>query len=355
MPPLLGPWLLSAMMLLGHGSLAPAQSSDAMPPAPVVVTEALEQDMAPMTWFPGTVISRNDARLAAEGEGRLVEVAEIGTHVLEGDVVVRLDDSLLRQEVAEDEAVVARERARLEFYEREVRRLQKLSSGNNVAQNQLDEALSNRAVTRSELAAARARLAGTTERLRRMVVRAPFSGVVTEKIAQTGEWAEAGTSVIRLVDSRSVEVQAWVPVNALAFVHPGAELLVQANPRSTNARVRTIVPVGDDRSRLYELRLSLGDSEWPAGQTLRVAVPTASPERLTVVPRDALVLRRDGTTVYRIRDDNIAEAVSVVTGIASGELIAVSAIRPGDRVVTRGGERLRPGQKVEIVPIPGSP
>jgi len=82
------------------------------------------------------------------------------------------------------------------------------------------------------------------------------------------------------------------------------------------------------------------------GQTLRIAVPSEQPRNVVAVPRDALVLRRDGTTVYRITEDNIAEAVSVVLGIAAGDLIEVSGIESGDRVVTRGGERLRPGQTV---------
>ena len=324
------------------------------PPAPVVVAEATEQVLAPVTRFPGSVISRNDSRLAAEEEGRLVEVADVGTMVAAGDIVAHIDDTLLRQELAEDKTEVTRELARLEYYDRQVKRLEKLATGNNVAQNQLDEATSNRSVTRSELAAARARVSLTQERLRRFVVRAPFPGVVTERLMQAGEWAETGKPVARLVDSKSVEVQVWVPVSSLAFIEVGSVLPLEANPHSTTGKVRAIVPVGDDRSRLYELRLAITDNQWSAGQTLRVAVPTAAPKSVVAVHRDALVLRRSGTTVYRILPDNTAEAVTVHTGIASGELIEVSGISPGDQVVIRGGERLRPGQNVQVTPFAGT-
>ena len=333
-------------------AVLPAVAMAQQEPAPVVVLEAKEQVLAPVTWFPGSVISRNDSKLAAEERGRLIEVAEVGARVGTGEVVARIDDSLLRQELTETKTEVTRELARLEYYEREVARLEKLATGNNVAQNQLDEALSNRSVTRSELAAARARVALTQERLRRFVVRAPFNGVITERLMQTGEWAETGKSVVRLVDSESVEVQVWVPVNSLEFVQVGSELPLQSTPRNTTGSVRTIVPVGDDRSRLYELRLSITGRGWPAGQTLRVAVPTANPRAVIAIHRDALVLRRSGTTVYRILPDNSAEAVVVETGIAAGELIEVSGIKAGDRVVTRGGERLRPGQMVQITNTP---
>ena len=344
----------TTLLLLAAISGGPLFAQQGPPPAPVVVLQAEETVLAPVTWFPGAVISRNDSRLAAEESGKLVEVAEVGTQVRAGEAIALIDDSLLRQELTETKTEVTRELARLEYYDREVTRLEKLATGNNVAQNQLDEALSNRSVTRSELAAARARVALTQERLRRFVVRAPFPGVVTKRLMHTGEWAEIGKPVVRLVDAQSVEVQVWVPVSSLEFVRVGSALTLESNPRSATGLVRAIVPVGDDRSRLYELRLSIEASGWPAGQTLRVAVPTATPKSVIAVHRDSLVLRRSGITVYRVLPDNTAEAVVVSTGIASGELIEVSGIEASDQVVTRGGERLRPGQTVQIINTPGS-
>lgn len=319
------------------------------PPAPVMVAEATQRVLAPVTWFPGTVISRSDSRLAAEVPGRVVWVADVGSVVQAGDVVVRLDDSLMQQTLAEYEAVIAREQARIKFYEQEVKRLQGLVKDNNVAQSQLDQAISNRGVTLGELAAARARHAHAKERLERTVIYAPFSGVITERLAQVGEWAESGEAVVRLVDSQALEVQAWVPVNALQYIHEQSDLRLQANPHTSTGKVRAIVPIGDDRSRLYELRLTPAERGWPVGQTLRVAVPSDAPREVLAVPRDALVIRRDGTVVYRVLEGNTAERVGVTTGLAVGPWIEVSGINAGDKVVVRGGERLRPGQNVVIV------
>jgi hypothetical protein len=78
-------------------------------------------------------------------------------------------------------------------------------------------------------------------------------------------------------------------------------------------------------------------------------VPTAKPRKVLAIPRDALVLRRDGTTVYRVDAEGLAQRVPVTTGIAVGPLIEVDGIQSGDRVVIRGGERLRPGQSVTII------
>lgn len=338
------PWLA------GLSSQALAQA-----PVPVVVSVAAERLLAPVTAYPGTVISRNHARLAAEVDGRLEWVAEVGTVVRKGETIARLDEVLLEQNLLADQAEVNRETARLKYQNAEVERLTPLVRKQSVAQSQLDEAVSNRGMTEAEIAAGQARVALTRERLKRANLRAPFDGIISERLLQAGEWAESGSTIVRLVDISSLEVQTWVPVNALKFVHQGSTLTLAGNPRSVTGTIRTIVPVGDNRSRLYELRLSLDSDVWPVGADVRVAVPTSEARKVLTVPRDALVIRRDGTTVYRIDAEGLAQRVSVDTGIAVGELIEVNNIEPGDRVVVRGGERLRPGQSVTIMEAGAKP
>ena len=355
MPSLLLPCYRALSALLAAALAGPAIAQQGgqgkgPPPAPVVVAVAESRMLAPVTWYPGTVISRNRARVAAEVEGRLEWVAEVGAVIAEGEVVARLDDALLRQSLAEDEAAVARVRARLTYLDAQVKRLDKLVTQNTATRSRLEEAVAERDVARSELRAARARVALTRERLERTRIKAPFGGIVTERLRQTGEWAKSGESVVRLVDAESLEVQTWIPIAALSFVHEGSELALETNPSKTTGRVRTIVPVGDNRSRLYEMRLGIDGHSWPVGQDMRVAIPTAAARAVIAIPRDALVLRRDGAAVYRVGENNLADRVAVTPGIAEGELIEVDGITPGDRVVIRGGERLRPGQPVVIMP-----
>jgi RND family efflux transporter MFP subunit len=296
-----------------------------------------------------------DSRVAAEREGRLTWVAEVGTRVSAGMSLARLNDSILQEESSARRAVVEREQVRLDYYARELKRLEKLKLHDYANQSRLDEVHKDLLVSRSELAIASARVREVDELLQRSQVTAPFAGVVTERLAQAGEWAEEGKALVRLVDDLSLEVQTWVPVTTLSFIVLGTALNLRAGEQLYQGEVVIIVPVGDDRSRLYELRLALHANPWPAGLSIRVGVPSAKAREVTAIPRDALILRRGGSSVFRILEDDTAEQVAVTTGVATGPYIEVAGdIRPGDRVVIRGGERLRPGQKVQVL-APGEP
>ena len=92
---------------IGLGLLLPRLVAGQAELVPVVVDTAVQREIAPVTWYPGTVMSRRDARLASEGEGRVVHVADVGTRLEAGDTVARLDDALLRQLLSEAEADLA--------------------------------------------------------------------------------------------------------------------------------------------------------------------------------------------------------------------------------------------------------
>ena len=98
-----------------------------------------------------------------------------------------------------------------------------------------------------------------------------------------------------------------------------------------------------------EVRLDMSTFDWPVGLEIRAAVANGESKRVLSVPRDALVLRRDGISVFRIKDDNPAEQVQVKVGFGAGEYVQVIGdIEAGDLIVIRGAERLNPGQKVQI-------
>ncbi len=321
------------------------------PPALVKVATAREEMLAPTTWVPGTVISRNDARLAAEVAGRLLKVAEVGDVFQKGDVIAKIENTSSRLLLAEAKVRVIREKSKLKYLEKEVTRLEELAKQNSAAKRQLDQALSDRDIAKSELDVAAVKVEQAQEELSKTAVRAPFPGVVTERTQRKGERVDRGDTIVRFVDTSVLEVQARVSYSTISHITRGSVLTLEIDSELVSGVVRTLVPVGDDRSRLYDIRLDVAGTKLSAGQILKVAVPTAAPRNALVIPRDALVMRRDGTAVFQVLDDSTAKRVAVKTGIANGNMIEIIGdIQAGQRVVTRGSERLRPKQKVKIIP-----
>lgn len=341
-------WLVRALVLLAF--LTGSAWGQAPQGALVKVARAEMKSVAPVTLVPGTVVSRNDARLAAEVEGQLRSVAEIGDRFEQGQVVAQIDDTRLKLLHDELLADITRLEARVRFLESEEKRFSRLAESNLAAITQLEQTRSDRDVAIGDVAVARARLAQNEDQLSRTRIMAPFNGVLVERLKMPGERVGAGEMVVRLVDQERLEVVARAPLEYYGYTQVGQDLEVRAGQRTATAKVRTVVAVGDENTHQFELRLDLESGIFPVGQTLRVAVPYDLHREALIVPRDALVLRPEGQSVFVVNGENQAERIAVTTGVGAGDAIEViGEISAGDQVVVRGNERLQPGQSVNIM------
>jgi len=320
-----------------------------MPPTIVIVENAEMRMLAPTIDVPGTVVSRFDARLASELSAKLNWIADVGTVVNEGDTVARLEDITFRLLEMEAQSRVDREQARVTFLRAEKSRLERLDEDNLSAKSQLDRTTSDLAVAESDQAIAEAQLGQARVSMHITQIRAPFDGIVTEKLRNIGERLTVADEVIRLVDPNSIEVVARAPLNTVNFIKNEDVLEIYNDYRKGRGSVRTIVPFGNPQSHMFEVRLNADPSLWTVGESVRLSMPTAAAREVMAVPRDALVLRREGTSVFRIKEDMTAEQVSVITGLGAGSLIEVIGdVKPNDRIVIRGAERLGTGMPVSI-------
>jgi RND family efflux transporter MFP subunit len=337
--------------LIGSPAAFAQDEGQGPPPAPVKVGKASKQAIAPTMSATGTVVSRNDARIAAETPGRLVWVAEPGTYIERGGVIARVDDAALKLRLRDNDATVARLEANRKYLDSQVARFQRLIEQKIASQAQLDEATAQRDMTAQEINQARVARDQTLHDLDRARVTAPFAGQVVERLRQPGEFVAEGGEVARLVDTRHIEVRAQAPMLVASFVAKGREVKVvdRAN-REIRSPVRAVIPVGDERSRQMEVRIALPDGIWPIGSPVNVELPTSQPVNVVAVPRDAVILRQNEAYILRVTSGSKVERVPVSTGVGSGGLVEVKgSVSAGDRVIVRGGERLQPGESVSII------
>jgi RND family efflux transporter MFP subunit len=322
------------------------------PPTPVTVAQAESREMAEMLLVPGTVISRNDAQVSAEISGRLSWVAEVGDLIREGEAIARIDDTLLQLQISDNRSQVNRLSANIDYLQSQVDRFTALAASNGAARQQLDEAHNQLTMAHEDLNQARNALARTQYQLDRAVVAAPFSGRVVDRVSNPGEFIQPGGTLVRLVDTTNLEIQAQAPLDVARFLTAGLPVRVSDRDgfvSSAENRIRTVVPVGDARSRMMEVRIELDDPRWVVGSALRIALPRSEVRTVLAVHRDALILRQDSMFVYRVNSDSTVERVPVSTGIGDGALIEIRGeLQDGDDIVIRGNERLQPGQAVAV-------
>ena len=319
------------------------------PPVPVVVTTARAENFGASISATGTVVSRNDARISSEVGGTLAWIAEPGTVVRRGESIARLDTARLSLELRDNEAALKRLDAQLALLATQRARLESLAGQSLVSQTQLDEAQSREQMAQQDVEQARVARDRAKLDLDRATVRAPFAGIVAERVQQSGEYVASGAPLLRLVNDRELEVVARAPLVSADSVVAGANARLIDGDRRATGTVRAVIPVGDERSRMVELRIALADRSLRVGAPVRVEIAPQNLKPVVTVPRDAVILRQGASYVMRVRADNTAERVAVNLGPGRDNQVQIDGtLRAGDRVIIRGGERLEPGQTVKV-------
>jgi len=317
--------------------------------APVSVEVARLDTFSASLWVSGTVISRNDSRISAETDGRLTWVADVGTRIAFGEPIATIDDADLRLDLRDSEAQLESLKAQRRYQTANLDRLRRLVSNNNASVNEIDEAQSTLDMTDQQIRRAEVAIDQIERRIQQTRVVAPFAGVVVARLVQVGEFVSRGSQVARLVDTENREIRASAPLSIAPFLREGLEVSIEHRNAQSLSPVSRIIPVGDERSRMFEVRVAAKDPSLVVGSPVRVALPNGDPRELLAIPRDALVLRGSEAFVLRVNQENTVERIKVSTGIGLGPLIEVTGdLSEGDRVVTRGAERLQPGQAVQI-------
>jgi RND family efflux transporter MFP subunit len=317
----------------------------------VTIAEVETTSMAPRVPAAGTVFSRNQTQITAGIAGRLEWVAEPGDQLQAGQAVARFDCEML--ELQRERQIAEADRAGInhQALSRETERHEALKDSSVISEIQRDRTKADRDLAASELRIAHIAIRETESQLRRCVVRAPFAGVVTGRVQRAGEDVERSTVIAAMTDTANLEVRASVPIRHLPRMRTGELVEVSLNTLRLEGRIRKIVPAANSQSQTFEVRLDLpagAPAVVAAGQLVSVDLPLSATAALTV-PRDAVVLREDGTFVMRIGSDETVEKIAVEVTEASGDSVAVRGkLRSGDRIAVRGAEGLDEGELVAV-------
>ena len=397
---------LTGMLALLSASTSPVLQGP--PPAKVVAVKVQKFALNPMFDVLGNVEPVRGVELSTDIEGLVEEIAfDEGDRVKAGQVLLRLQDSQksielriakARLETAEGlfeeyengsrkeditvaEADVAEARALLTDAEEDLGRILGLAKDNIASAKevstaralaasrkaQLEARIAARDLVRSGprkevIARARAQVAERQaevdriqDELSKMQVKAPFNGAIVEKKVEKGRYVRRGDTLLTLVQMDPIQVAVSLPERLLVHVQRGNKLGFRLDGlpgQHFEAAIHRIIPRADPLARTIPVKLRLANPEHLIlpGMVARAEVPSSDGKPGLIIPWDAIVRTPRGTMVYRVRDGK-AEPVPVqLTARKGAQVQVVGPLAEGDLVVTRGNERLRPGQAVAVIP-----
>jgi len=391
--------VLSAAALfaaLSSAACSTERTSAAAPPEPApVAVRAAEVQSQPIDRFlrvTGSLAADEQADVAAETAGRVIGTpVERGTRVAAGAVLVRVSateaDASLREAEANAAQLEARlglspgqafdplkvpdvlnAKASLDWAEADFARIKALLDQKVVSQAEYDQKLTQVQAARQQyqtaqngaqqsyrsLQASHARVDLARKSAADTVVRAPFSGIVAERLIGTGDYVSKGMKVATVVRIDPVRVELTVPEQYLSQVKVGqaVRLTVDAYPGETfNARVRFVSPAlkTDQRALTVEAIADNADGRLKPGLFATALLQQPSPTPAMLVPAAAVETVAGTSRVYTIAADHKVEERIVTLGEKVGERIEISSgVKPGERVVANPRGKLADGVRVQI-------
>lgn len=357
-------WIILFFLLLPFFASAQPNSS-AGPPLALVVTAAVEMGAPRLTTaLVGTAEPRYSALVASEVEG-LVEAffARRGRQVERGQILAQLRTYPVEMQLAQARAAIGEIQSRIQKAESDLQRAQNLHRQGFISEEELQSRQTDLTSVQQALAGQQAAARGLEDRLARMTIRAPFSGRIAQETTEIGQWLREGDTLAALDDLSVIHVMVPVPEGQLSHIRVNQSVQVRfdalAQQRFTG-RVSAIVPRADQAARTFPVQIEVANPNGLilGGMLARVSFQRDLVASTLLVPKDALILKPDGSgQVARVIDQQI-ELVDVRILAAADEAFAVEIVEgrlvAGDQVVIRGNERLRPGQRVRISNAPES-
>ncbi len=358
----------------GSGSLDGAEiaaffGGGGPPPATVVVDEVVRENIGQTTPVIGRFVARQAGPIAARIGGPVIEMnVDVGDRVTEGTILARLDQERLELERDRYAAIVVQQtanltgaRADLAKRRNELKRLEGIRDSAAFSKARYDDLVQDVAVQSGQVAETQAQLAQAETQFKRAErdltdseIRAPFAGVVSETHTEVGAYLSVGAPVVTVINDRYLDIEADVPTARLAGIEKGSSITLRLDDGTTaKAKVRAIVPDENPRTRTRPVRFTPEveglDREFADNQSVTVLIPVGNVRAATTVAKDAIIERGGKMSVFVARD-GAAVPTPVTVGDGTGErFVVLSGLEPGDRVVIRGNEGLRPGQRLNII------
>ncbi len=368
--------------LTAVGSVAPYRRS--------VVSSELEGRVQTAPLKVGDFVRANKTVIATVGRSGL----QIDLRILRAELekarqdLLRLERGMRPEEIAAHQAKVREREAQMRNNELELNRardlyekkildkasLDRAEAAYEASWQMFEEASRNLEIARlgprkeekarakAEMDRVRARVARVRDDLAKTKIRSPLTGFITQEWVEVGQWLTKGGRVAEVIELDRVLVQAPIAERRISLVRVGDEARVVVDAlggRVFTGRVRGVIPKADTKSRTFPVEVEIKNTEsydLKAGMFARLNLEYGKAASMVLVPKDALILRARGASVFVFEKGRVRE-VSFTQGRSVDSFVEATggALRAGMQVVVKGNERLRAGMPVRLQGRGGRP
>lgn len=337
---------------------------------PVTVAVVKEQEIHRQLSMTGTVTAARASQLSAATSG-LVSVLNVdaGDRVKQGQVLLELDPELARLQELSAEAQLQQATNALADARRRLKEARSLATQRSIALSMVRDLEAEVSNDESAVQQAEADRAYRQGILTRHQLKAPFTGVISTKLTELGEWVTPGQAVLGLVAVDDVRLDFPVAEDYLADISADAPLSFSLNAapdRVYQGKVAALVPVTDPNARTFLLRVRPENPDpsmmtgMNPGMSVSATLNLATGRIGLVVPRDAIMRFSDGRIIAWIVENDpdgpVVREKVVSTGLAADAMVEIrEGLTAGDQVIVQGNEALQDGQRALVLPgkLPG--
>lgn len=349
------PFLFAWLTVVSLSFFLPTAYAESVP---VTVVQPQQADLQETIRLSGSLTAEKQAMLSPRVDGLVKEVmVDAGYRVNQGDILLRLDPAISRQQLAQAAAASREAEAGVLEAKRLVEEAQRLRGENYISATELANREANLALAEAGLAAAKASENTRAEELSRHELPAPFTGVISSKMTEAGEWINRGDEVLELVAVDRVRLDVNAPQEQFTSISENSKVVIYPDARPGEqlpGKITALVPVSNTGSRSFLVRMILADPDIKllpgTSATAEITLDSAAQRGLSI-PRDAVLRHPDGgRSVFVVNEDNRVVRRSVTIGHeGQRSLVITDGLNSDDRVVVKGNEVLQDGDEVSIV------
>jgi len=306
--------------------------------------------------FTGAIAARYDMPIANEGDtGRIVGVyVEAGDHVKRGQLLAKIDDSVVVQQVNRLQAALEQARAQAALSAAEYRRAQGVEAAGALSAEDIEKRRATAITDAANVKVVAAQLAEAEARLGRTRITTPVEGTVLTRHAEVGQIANpGGEALFRVESGGEVEMRGQIAEQDLAQVRIGqsATVYLTGLERPFTGQVRLLGAVIDPQTRLGDIRIQLtADPALRPGAFARAVVTVEKAQR-PVLPQTAVMADSNGSYVLVVGDASKVERRAVrVSGTTESGVVIAAGLSGSESVVATAGGFLRDGETVKVAP-----